>query len=181
MWCWVLLMVLANWSVEGQNRLMCEQGKVHFKSDAPLEIIQASSDKLRGVIDIEKNTFAYSMPVATFRGFNSPLQQEHFYENYLHVTKFANASFQGKIIEEIDFSAPGNHQIRAKGILEIHGIKQERIIQCDVKVSADQVIITSTFFVPLDDHNISIPKIVHQKIAEEILVEIEARFSKNEI
>ncbi len=164
-----------------QNRLVCETGYVHFKSDAPLEVIQASSNVLRGIIDTKSNTFAYSVPVKSFKGFNSTLQQEHFYENYMHVAQFENATFQGKIIESVDFSENGVKQVRAKGILDIHGVKQERIIPCEMVIENGQITVNASFIVPLKDHNISRPKIVHQKIAEEIQVEIQAKFSRNEI
>jgi hypothetical protein len=36
--------------------------------------------------------------------------------------------------------------------------------------------VKSTFTIPLAEHNITIPKIVHQKIAEEIQVTINASF-----
>jgi len=161
-----------------QNRISCDQGSVNFTSDAPLELIKASTNSLNGIIDIDNKTFAYRLQVNTFKGFNSPLQQEHFYENYLHTSQFPQAIFQGKIIEDIDFHEEGTKTIRAKGVLEVHGVKQERIIQCELQIDNDQVVVSSTFYVPLKDHNISIPKIVHQKIAEEILVEINARFPK---
>ncbi len=161
-----------------QNRISCDQGQVNFTSDAPLELIKASSSSLKGVIDTDNKTFAYTLLVRTFKGFNSPLQQEHFYENYLHTSEFAQATFQGKIIEDVDFNLAGRQKIRVKGVLDIHGIKQERIIPCELQIEEDQVLVSSAFYIPLKDHNISIPKIVHQKIAEEILVEIKARFSK---
>ena len=53
-------------------------GEVKFKSDAPLELITAASNQLRGAIDTEKRTFAFSIEMNTFEGFNSPLQREHF-------------------------------------------------------------------------------------------------------
>ena len=64
----------------------------------------------------------------SFKGFNSPVQQEHFYENYIEDDKFPRSSFQGKIIEKIDANLTGDFNVRAKGILDIHGVKQERII-----------------------------------------------------
>jgi len=160
-----------------QNRISCDQGKVKFTSDAPLELIKASTQSLKGIIDLEKNTFAYTMEVASFKGFNSPLQQQHFYENYLHTAKYPRATFLGKIIDPVNFHESGVYQVRAKGMLEIHGQAKERIIPCQVTVTNGSILVTSSFYVPLDDHNINIPKIVNQKIAEEILVEIEASFN----
>ena len=35
------------------------EGKVQFRSDASLETIEANSDALKGVIDIEKRSFSF--------------------------------------------------------------------------------------------------------------------------
>lgn len=149
-------------------------GNISFTSDAPLELIAAQSDKLQGVIDPEKNTFAFAMPTASFAGFNSPLQQEHFHENYMESQKYPRATFAGNFIEDVSELEPGTHEIRAKGNLQIHGETAERIIKCRVDIAKDgEVKIISDFSVPLSDHRISIPRVVHQKIAEEIMVNVE--------
>ncbi|MEZ5197037.1 MAG: hypothetical protein R2764_11700 [Bacteroidales bacterium] len=57
-------------------------------------------------------------------------------------------------------------------------MKKERIINCTMSIREDGFKVTSTFIVPLEDHNISIPKLVYQKIAEEIKVTIETDFYK---
>lgn len=153
-------------------------GKVDFKSDAPLELITASSDQLRGAIDISKRTFAFTVEMNTFQGFNSPLQREHFNENYLETPRYPKATFTGKIIEDIDLSQPGTYEVRAKGTLSIHGIDRERIIKSQVRVDEEGIHIQSYFTVLLKEHDITIPKIVHQKIAEEIEVWITATLTK---
>ncbi len=149
-------------------------GEVKFKSDAPLELISATSKQLRGAIDTGKRTFAFSIEMNTFQGFNSPLQREHFNENYLESPRYPKATFTGKIIEDVDLSQPGTYEVRAKGTLSIHGISRERIIKSQVRVDEDGIHIESYFTVLLEEHDISIPKIVYQKIAEEIEVWISA-------
>ena len=110
----------------------------------------------------------------SFEGFNGPLQKEHFNENYLESLKYPKATFAGKIIEKIDFQKDGTYPVRAKGKLSVHGVEQERIIKSSLEIKGDRLVVRSTFTVPLSDHAISIPKIVHQKIAEEIEVTVEA-------
>lgn len=148
-------------------------GKISFASDAPLELIQAESSELKGLLDAKKQTFAFSIFMSSFEGFNSPLQQEHFNENYLETELFPKATFSGKIIESIDFSKDGTHSVRAKGMLEIHGVKQERIIRSQLTIQGSKVLLKSNFTVFLEEHDITIPKIMSQKIAEEIFVEME--------
>jgi len=162
-----------------QGIFRCENGKVGFKSDAPLEVIQAKSGKLRGVIDTAKQTFAWSVEIKTFEGFNSPLQREHFNENYMETKKYPKASFSGKIIEAVDFQKNGTYAVRAKGQLNIHGVEQERIIKGQLEVRDNKIRVQSKFTVPLADHNITIPKVVYQKIAEEITVTVDAELVGN--
>lgn len=150
------------------------KGSISFSSDAPLELIKASSGELRGKIDAAKKLFAFSIKINTFKGFNSALQKEHFNENYLESGKYPDASFSGKIIEEVDFSKDGTYTIRAKGRLNIHGVAQERIIKSDLTIKSGQVAVKSNFTVLLADHNIPIPKVVHEKLASEIKVEVNA-------
>jgi len=157
----------------------CENGKVFIKSDASLELIEARSKKLRGVIDPATNNFAWTVETVSFEGFNSPLQKEHFNENYMESTKYPKVSFAGKIIEKIDFQTDGKYTVRAKGKLIAHGVEQERIIRSELEIMGDKIRVRSKFTVPLADHNISIPHIVYQKIAEEVSLSIEADMQAN--
>jgi hypothetical protein len=147
-------------------------GQMRFRSEAPLELINASSKELKGAIDAAKKTFAFRIRINSFEGFNSPLQKEHFNENYMESVKIPEAIFTGKIIEDIDFSKAGVYSIRAKGILTIHGVDQERIIRNDIEISDGLIKIKSSFIVLLSDHNIPIPRVVKEKLANEIKVEL---------
>ncbi len=148
------------------------QGQVDFRSDAPLELIQASSQELRGAIDASKNSFAFTIPMSSFHGFNSPLQEEHFCEKFLECPRYPKATFLGRILEEVDFNQPGTYEVRAKGKLSIHGVTEERIIRSSLTVAEDGVSITSDFSVRLADHDVRIPQVVYQKIAEDISVKV---------
>lgn len=162
---------------QNQNNLrQTKSGSIYFKSDAPLELIEAKSNALKGIIDVEKRTFAYTIDLESFEGFNSPLQQEHFNENYMETNLFPKATFSGKIIENVDFESNGTYEVRAKGKLNIHGVEQERIIKATLQIKGGEMEVHSKFTVPLTDHNITIPRIVEQKIATEIYVEINAQF-----
>jgi hypothetical protein len=151
---------------------------VLFHSNAKLELIKASSTQLKGIIDAEKKEFAFSIDIKTFDGFNSPLQKEHFNENYMESGKFATASFTGHIIEEDDFTKDGTYNIRAKGKLTVHGVEQERILQGDLTVKNSIIKLLCSFTVLLSEHDIKIPRIVHEKLASEILVSVNAEFAK---
>ena len=175
----MLLVSIIPYNLKAQSELFeTTKSQIHFISEAPLEIIKASSSDLKGIIKPKERTFAFAVPIRSFQGFNSPLQQTHFNENYLETHDFPRATFSGKIIEQVDLSKDGAYTIRAKGILDIHGQEQERIIKIKVIVKEGLLQVTSFFTVLLEEHDIAIPRIVHQKIAEEIKVTVEATFKK---
>lgn len=152
------------------QRYKVQSAEIDFTSNAELELIKASTKQIRGLLDTSTNQFAFSVEIKSFIGFNSGLQREHFNEKYLESPKFPKATFSGKIIEAVDFSIEGTYNVRAKGELDIHGQKQTRIIKGKIVVKKSSVRIEVEFFVPLSDHNITIPSIVSQKIATEIVV-----------
>ena len=142
--------------------------------NAELELIKAKSTETQGLVDPTNNQFAFSVVIQTFRGFNSELQRQHFNDNYMESATYPKATFAGKIIEQVDFNKDSTYLVRAKGELDVHGQKQSRIIKSRVTIRNKSIIIESDFTVPLADHNISIPKIVNQKIASEIEVSFRA-------
>jgi hypothetical protein len=72
--------------------------------------------------------------------------------------KYPDASFTGKIIEEDDLNVTGTYQVRAKGILVVHGVEQERIIKSTIRMNKGKVSLNSVFSVLLTDHGIKIPR-----------------------
>ncbi len=168
----VLLLLLVSSFKEPANIFNISKGNITFSSDAPLELITAVSHDLRGLIETEKKQFAFSVKINSFNGFNSGFQKDHFNENYLESNKYPDATFSGKIIEDVDFTKNNVLTVRAKGILTLHGVPKERIIKSDMTIKNGVISIKSNFTVLLADHNIPIPKVVHEKLASEIKVEV---------
>lgn len=176
----LLISLIASSFRQDQEVYITRNGQVDFISDAPLELIQASSKGLVGALNITDRSFSFQIPSRSFEGFNSSLQRTHFNEDYMESELFPNSTFKGKIIEEVDLNAPGNYTIRAKGKLSIHGVEKDRIIRCSLKVGSRRIDVKSNFTVFLDDHDITIPSIVNKKIAEEIKVEINLTLLPNQ-
>ena len=44
-------------------------GTITFTSDAPLELIQASSNKLKGWLNPDSKQFSFTIDIKTFKGF----------------------------------------------------------------------------------------------------------------
>lgn len=169
---WCVLLIISTNTAFTQDLLRTNSGEIKFVSNAPLEIIKAESNNCQGILNMDNSEFAFRIFIKTFDGFNSPLQKEHFYENYMEVTEFPEATFTGQIIENVVIPIDKAVEIRAKGNLSIHGITVERIIKVILEDADGGIQFNSTFEVPLSDHNILIPNIVKQKIADKINVTI---------
>jgi YceI-like protein len=157
-----------------QDVFITENAEVVFISEAPLEIIIASSKTMKVGIDLTKKTFTFVINNNSFEGFNSDLQREHFLENYIQAHQYSSSTFEGKIVEDFDLSKDGQYLIRAKGTMNIHGVSVERIIKSTLIKEGDSLQIFSEFSLPLEEHNIKIPRLVNQKIAKVILIKVEA-------
>lgn len=170
----ILLLIAIGIQASGQNQFQIDKSIINFISNAPLETIKATSSELKGAIIPATNQFYFKVLIKSFTGFNNGLQMEHFNEKYMESEMYPWASFSGKIIEAVDFTKDGEYDVRAKGDLDIHGQKQTRIIRCKINIRNGVATVDSDFFVPLSDHNISIPRIVSEKISNQIEVSIKA-------
>mgnify|MGYP001124462659 CR=1 FL=1 len=159
--------------VSGQSLFKSTSGRIHFISDAPLELIEAETESFSMLVDTAKMEFAISIPIKSFTGFNNPLQQQHFYENYMETDIYESATYAGKILGNISFS-PDTLELTAKGKLKIHGEEKLRIIPVKaIWKDENSLQLISYFIIPLKDHDIDIPRVVYQKIAEDIRVDFE--------
>ena len=158
----------------GQQKYSIEKGGINFTSNAQLELIKASSDKVQGLLDPTTNQFAFTVDIKSFQGFNSALQREHFNEKYMESDKFPKATFQGKI-EGYDKNS-GTQSAKAIGKLTIHGVTNDVEIPGTITKQGSKLQMKSKFIVKLANYNIAIPQLLWQNIAEQVEVTAEFGF-----
>jgi hypothetical protein len=146
-----------------------KEGSITFFSSAPLEDIEAKNSKAISLLNTRNNEIAVRVPIKQFQ-FRNKLMQEHFNENYMESEKYPHATFKGKINETIDFQKSGTYQVTSTGILNIHGVNQQRTLKGKLIINGSGMTLDTQFDVLLVDHKIRIPKIVFNKIAEKIAV-----------
>ena len=151
-------------------------GTIVFLSEAPAETIRARSDQLEGIIDLTDNTFAFIIPVNSFRGFNSALQREHFNENYLVTAQFPTSTFTGNMVWLQGCQTECDIEIFAKGELTIHGITRLVTIPVNFTRKSNSIEASSEFEVALSDYDINIPLILEAKISPDIHVSVDVKF-----
>jgi hypothetical protein len=159
-----------------QGTYVSKNAKVNLYSKAPLEDIDATSEKGTSVFNAATGDLAFSVPIRSFV-FEKSLMQEHFNENYMESDKYPNASFKGKIQQLPNLSKNGTYPVTVTGTFETHGVKQARTIPGKIMVNDGSISMSSEFMVLCKDHKIDIPTIVFKNIAESIRIQVAAKYT----
>lgn len=170
--------IFMSFSTNSKPNLLFAKGVVSFESVAPLEVIHAKSLNLSGVLDLDKATFAFSMLVQTFEGFNSPLQKEHFNEHYLETKLYPKSTFLGNLIGLENCTEKCDLELIAKGKFTIHGITNVLVIPVNFHRDGADVSAKCDFDIKLEDFGIKMPKILEAKIAPSVTVHVEIEFNE---
>jgi hypothetical protein len=169
-WILVLLVSMAGLLAKAQKYSLTE-GTITFFSEAPLEDIKAVNTKPVSLFNAATGDIAFSVPIPEFQ-FEKKLMQEHFNEKYLESEKYPKATFSGKVAG-IDLVASGAQAVTASGKLTIHGIAREVKVPGQVEIKNGLIYMSGKFLVRLEDHQITIPKLMWQNIAEEVEVTVQ--------
>lgn len=170
---WVLL----SQGLKAQTKYKTTTGNVSFFSETPIENIDAHSREVLAAVAVPDNKVAVVIPVKSFQ-FKNSLMQEHFNEKYMESDKYPKATFSGTINEKVDLNKDGVYKVSVTGKLTIHGVGKERTLDGVITVNKGNAIIVTDFLVKPADHNIEIPTLLFQKIAEEILVKVNLELKK---
>ncbi|TLV04029.1 YceI family protein [Dyadobacter luticola] len=148
---------------------MTKTGETSFFSETPLENIAAVNKQVLVILNPANGEIAIKMQQQNFH-FPNKLMEEHFNENYMETEKYPAAVFTGKIMEPVDYGKDGSYPVHAEGVLDMHGVKQNRSLKGQMLINGGQITLTSDFDVKLADHKIEVPTLVIAKIAEAIAV-----------
>ncbi|MBI3501568.1 MAG: YceI family protein [Bacteroidetes bacterium] len=151
--------------------------EISFFSHGPIEDIAATSKSAQVMLNTAKNEIAVKVTIKGFE-FEKKLMQEHFNEKYMESDKFPYATFSGKIKDTIDYKKDGVYKVSVTGKLNIHGVEKERTIPGTITVKGGEITIDSKFPVALKDHNIEIPSLVTQNIAEIVETKINSTLTE---
>lgn len=150
--------------------------KVGFYSSAPLEDIRAVAKNGISVLNSQTGEITFQVDIRDFN-FRKSKMQEHFNEEFMESDRYPRASFKGNIREYVDLSKSGNYAVDLVGVLEVHGKKMNRMIPSEILVNEEGLLLKSHFEVACKDHDIKIPRILWQNIAEVVEVNVEAKYS----
>ena len=151
-----------------------KKGNVSFFSEAPIENISAINEDVSAIIDSQTGGFAFRLKIEDFT-FPNSLMQEHFNESYLESEKYPLSTFTGIIDNFSDLDLSVMQNLVVNGSLAMHGISKDAQMKATAQMINENLYITSTFDVALEDYDIDIPKIMMYKIAEVIQVVVDMK------
>lgn len=168
---------IAAQQIANAQQFMTRAAHVDFFSSTPAEDISAVTEQGSAVLDLAANKIAFQIPIVSFH-FEKALMEEHFNENYLESDQYPSATFQGTL-DGLDTNGEVGlaQAVTAKGTLTIHGVAVDRGMQGSATRTETGWILEAVFDVPTADHNIPIPKLVREKIAEAISVTVRAELA----
>ena len=107
--------------------------------------------------------------------------QEHFNENYLESDEYPKAVIKGTLSGFKATAITDNitKTYTLNGTLQLHGVTQNISIPVNVNRTGKSIQITSNFKIKPQDYNIVIPKVVSEKIAQEVLIDVKAELFKD--
>lgn len=175
-----LILVLISVNAIGQSRYLTKTGLLAFEASMPsFEDVAAKNNSVTAILNTENGDFAALVLVKAFR-FKKALMEEHFNENYAESDRYPKATFKGNIenftiesLSQIDRALP------IEGLLTFHGVTKDiEAFSLTLKMVADKIVLSGNFKVLVSDFNIEIPKIVKNKLSEEVSIVFEFELAK---
>ncbi|WP_109098460.1 YceI family protein [Aquimarina sp. AU58] len=162
-----------------QEKYIEKKGTIAFEaSEKTFEPVKAKNTSVTAILNINTGEIASLALMKEFR-FRNALMEEHFNENYIESDIYSKAIFRGKIIAFNFFELSDQEkEFNVNGQLKLHG--REKSIESILYLSKKDKYISlrGEFVVTPQGFDISIPKIVRNKIAEHVKVFVDFKLKQ---
>lgn len=160
------------------QKFIDKKGTITFEaSEETFEPVKATNASVTVIFNAETSEIASLALMKSFR-FKNSLMEEHFNENYIESETYPKAKFRGKLLD-FDYSNlnENNTSVVLDGKIELRGKEKSIRTTLNVKKSGNSIIMLGSFIVAPADFDIEIPSIVREKIANEIIVNLDFNLS----
>jgi len=167
----IAICVFASTVGMAQNKYGSKTGTINFEASVPsFEEVKAVNENVSAILNTDNGEFVSLALVKGFR-FKVALMEEHFNENYIESSKFPKAIFKGKL-QDFVFSEVSKtvSEYILKGTITIHGLTEPFETSVKIKKINETIELQTEFKLEPEKFNIKIPKIVSNKIANEVFV-----------
>ena len=158
------------------QKLSVDHGEIEFYTETVLSDIDAITEKVDAILDIQTGVFEVSVSIESFE-FEYELMQEHFNEDYMESEQFPLATFKGKILQNIS-NITKEMEVDASGEMTIHGVTKEIIAEVSmtyldesektkIRAAGDLLGVEAKFNITLSDFDVE-NMILGSKVSDSI-------------
>ena len=147
-------------------------GKITFEASVPLfDDIYAQDDNNLVVMNADNGEIASVSVVKNFH-FKTKLMEEHFNESYAETAKYPKTTFKGKIVNFDKTKLTASPQkYTVQGTLNFHGVDKAVSSAATLYAKDGKIYMQGGFVAKPADYNVTIPKMVMKKVAENVNIE----------
>ena len=155
-----------------------DTGFVSFFGEKPFDNIRADNHEVQSTINTKTGKAEFHAKIKSFH-FQIESMEKKFNENYMESDLYPDSYFVGKILNlaDIDFNKPGDYQVMVEGNLTIHNVTRKVLHPGILTVTRDGLRARSQFTVKPEDYKIRLPRMFGKKMATEINVSVDMRYS----
>ncbi len=174
----ILLLFLSLPAVITAQKYLTKSGEITFEASVPsFEEVKATNQNVTAIINTENGEFAALALMKGFR-FKVALMEEHFNENYVESESYPKAKFKGTLEDfEMDGLSKGKTMI-LNGEMTLHGKTKKIAPEVQLTQNGETILLATEFVLKPEDFDIKIPKMVSNKIAEEVIVKVDFEMKK---
>lgn len=163
-------------SLNAQDKYFTKNGTIVFDattSTSP-EKVSAINKSVACVLDTKTGNIQFSVLMQGFE-FEQALMREHFHENYMESEKFPKSIFKGQITNSssLNYSKNGTYDVSVKGQMQMHGITKPLEAKGKLMVNNGKISVFSNFSVVLSDYQITVPRLVGDKVAKTASIKVD--------
>lgn len=163
-----LLLVLIIFSLNTANAqvISFDHGEMEFYTATVLSDIDAITEKIDVKLDVQTGSIEIKVNINSFE-FEYETMKEHFNEDYMESDKFPQATFIGKITQDIS-NINEEVEVDGSGDLTIHGVT--RRINVKAKISKKNEFTVIRFKIPVifKDYGVDDPSILTKSVAKDV-------------
>ena len=150
--------------------LSFHHGEIEFFTETVMSDIEAFTDKAVVKLDIQTGNFEATVNIQSFE-FEYETMQEHFNGKYMESDKFPQATFKGKILQNIS-NISGTTEVDASGKMTIHGVTKEIKIKAKISKKQDFTVVECKIPVVFEDYKVDEPSILSKSVAKDVLIQV---------
>jgi hypothetical protein len=164
-------------SCYSQDKLFTKTGKAYFMSHTDVIDIDGTNRQVISFIDTKTGEINAAMLIKGFE-FTLATAAEHFNETYMESHLYPKSNFKGKIndFDKIDLKKNGLINISVTGDLTIHGVTKAVTQQASLEIKDGIITGKCNFKVAIDDYSIKVPKVVENRVAKIVDVQLEFEY-----